>query len=148
MTVSAAEGYSNPVRGGFLDSMPTLPWTSGPYVDDAPLHVLTSTLPLNRYLDVPRFLHWTLKIRKQLRDAPGLAGYSLDARLPHKTFWTLSAWQDREAMEQFVRSGAHAAMLADMAGRLGPSRFVESTAARADLPLDWSAARQRVGNAD
>ena len=128
--------------------MPTLPWTSGPYVDDAPLHVLTSTLPLNRYRDVPRFLRWALKIRKQLRDAPGLAGYSLDARLLRKTFWTLSAWQDREAMQRFVHSGAHAAMLADMTGHLGSSRFVESTAARADLPLDWAAARQRVADAD
>lgn len=127
--------------------MPTLPWTSGPYRDDAPLHVLTSTLPLNRYLDVARFLRWTLKIRKQLRDAPGLAGYSLDAHLLRKTFWTLSAWQDRDAMERFVRSGAHAAMLADMAGRLGPARFVESTAVRADLPLDWGAARRRVEDA-
>jgi hypothetical protein len=117
-------------------------------VEEASLHVLTSTLPLNRYLDVARFLRWTLKIRKQLRDAPGLAGYTLDARLLHKTFWTLSAWQDREAMQRFVRSGAHAAMLADMAGRLGPSRFVESTASRADLPLDWAAARQRVADAD
>jgi hypothetical protein len=126
--------------------MPTLPWTSGPYVDEGPLHVLTSTLPLNRYLDVPRFLRWTLRIRKQLRDTQGLAGYSLDAKLRHKTFWTLSAWQDREAMEAFVRSGAHAAMLADMAGRLGQSRFVESTAIRADLPLDWAAARRRVAD--
>jgi hypothetical protein len=128
--------------------MPTLPWTNGPYVDEGPLHVLTSTLPLNRYLDVPRFLRWTLRIRRQLRDAPGLAGYSLDAKLLHKTFWTLSAWEDHEAMERFVRSGAHVAMLADMAGRLGPSRFVESTATRANLPLDWAAARRRVADAD
>ena len=50
-------------------------------------------------------------------------------------------------MERFVRSGAHDAMLADMAGRLGPARFVDSTAARADLPLDWAAARRRVDDA-
>ena len=48
------------------------------------------------------------------------------------------------AMQWFVRSGAHAAMVADMAGRRGPARFVESTAVRAGLPLDWAGARRRV----
>jgi hypothetical protein len=124
--------------------VPALPWTSGRYRDDQPLHVLTSTLPLKRYRDVLRFLLWTRKIRAQLVSDPGCAGFTLDAHLLSKTFWTLSAWQDREAMQRFVHSGAHAEMLADMGGRLGASRFVESVATRADLPLDWSAARARV----
>jgi hypothetical protein len=71
--------------------MPALPWTTGPYaVGDAQLHVLASTLPLARYRDLPRFLRWTMKIRKQLATADGLAGYSLDAHLLRKTFYTLS----------------------------------------------------------
>lgn len=128
--------------------MPALPWTTGPYTPgDTQLHVLTSTLPLNRYRDVPRFLRWTMRIRKQLATADGCAGYSLDAHLLRKTFYTLSAWQDRDAMIGFVRSGRHAAMLADMAGRLGTSTFVESTAGAADLPLDWPAAKQRLADA-
>ncbi len=128
--------------------MPAMPWTSGPYHEDRPLHVLTSSLPLNHYRDVPRFLRWALKIRTQLRADPGCAGFTLDAHLLSKTFWTLSAWQDRGAMERFVHTGAHAAMLADMAGRVGPSRFVDSTAARSDLPLDWDAARERIADRD
>src|SRR5690349_11690226 len=101
--------------------MPTLPWTVCRYhpAADESLHVLTSTLPLQSYRDVPRFLRWTLRIRKQLADAEGAAGYSLDARLLRKTFYTLSAWSDAEAMNRFVHSGEHARMLADMAGRLG-----------------------------
>jgi hypothetical protein len=73
--------------------VPTLPWTVCRYqpTADEPLHVLTSTLPLQRYRDVPRFLRWTLRIRKQLAAAEGAAGYSLDARLLRKTFYTLSA---------------------------------------------------------
>jgi len=123
--------------------MPALPWTTGPYaVGDAQLHVLASTLPLARYRDLPRFLRWTLKIRKQLATADGLAGYSLDAHLLRKTFYTLSAWKDRDAMNRFVHSGQHAAMLADMAGRLGKSTFTESTTPASAVPLDWAAARQ------
>jgi quinol monooxygenase YgiN len=126
--------------------MPALPWTTGPFnpTEDRELHVLTSTLPLTRYRDVPRFLRWAMQIRKQLATTEGCAGYSLDARLLRKTFYTLSAWQDRDAMNRFVRSGRHAAMLADMAGRLGQSTFVESSINRTGLPLDWPAAKQRL----
>jgi hypothetical protein len=129
--------------------MPALPWTKGSFnpTGDRELHVLTSTLPLTRYGDVPRFLRWAMQIRKQLATTEGCAGYSLDARLLRKTFYTLSAWEDREAMDRFVRSGRHAAMLADMAGRLGQSTFVESSAPATELPLDWSAAKQRLTNA-
>jgi hypothetical protein len=129
--------------------MPVLPWTTGPFDPrgDRELHVLTSTLPLTRYRDVPRFLRWAMQIRKQLATTDGCAGYSLDARLLGKTFHTLSAWQDRDAMNRFVHSGRHAAMLADMAGRLGQSTFVESSAHADGLPLDWAAAKQRLINA-
>jgi hypothetical protein len=120
--------------------MPAVPWTTGQYTAaaDAQLHVLSSTLPMLRYRDVPRFLRWTMKIRKQLASADGCAGYRLDAHLLRKTFYTLSAWQDRDAMNRFVHSGWHAAMLVDMAGRLGKPKFVETAARPGDLPLDWA----------
>lgn len=128
--------------------MPALPWTTGPYrpADDTTVHVLTSMLPLHRYRDVPRFLTWTRKIRTQLRTADGCAGYSLDARPLRKTFYTLSAWSDPEAMNRFVHSGQHADMLADMAGRLGQPTFVEYAEPGAALPLDWTAAKHRLAD--
>ena len=128
--------------------MPALPWTTGPFRpdDNKTLHVLASMLPLRRYGDIVRFLRWTGKIRKQLVSADGCAGYSLDARLLRKTFYTLSAWSDAEAMNRFVRSGQHAAMLADMAGRLGQATFVESSAKSSALPLDWASAKQRIAD--
>ena len=50
-------------------------------------------------------------------------------------------------MNRFVHSGRHAAMLADMAGRLGQSTFVESSTPADGLPLEWAAAKQRLINA-
>ena len=50
--------------------------------------------------------------------------------LLRKTFYTLSDWQVRDAMNRFVRSGRHAAMLPDMAGSLGQSTFVSA-------PVQW-----------
>jgi hypothetical protein len=38
-----------------------------------------SRLPLRRYRDIPGFLRDTRTVRAQLREAPGLAGYSLRA---------------------------------------------------------------------
>jgi quinol monooxygenase YgiN len=128
--------------------MPALPWTRGRYRpdDDTTLHVLASMLPLLRFGDIPRFVRWTAKIRRQLVTAEGCAGYSLDARLLRKTFYTLSAWTDAEAMNRFVRSGSHALMLADMGGRLGEATFVESSVTSSALPLEWAAAKQRLSD--
>ncbi len=119
---------------------------TGPYQsgDDTSVHVLTSMVQLRRYTDIPRFVGWANKIREQLATADGCAGYSLDARLLRKTFYTLSAWSDPEAMNRFVHSGQHAAMLTDMAGRLGRPAFVESSTKGSALPLDWAAAKQRL----
>jgi hypothetical protein len=63
--------------------MPALPWTTGPFnpKGNRELHVLTSTLPLTRYRDVPRFLRVAMQIRKQLATTDGCVGYGLDARL-------------------------------------------------------------------
>lgn len=129
--------------------MPTLPWTTCSYqpTDEASLHVLASKLPLNRLRDLPRFMRWGSRIRRQLASAEGCAGYSLDAQLTSKSFFTLSAWSSPEAMNAFVRSGAHAQMLSDMAGRLGTATFVESAASARQLPLDWAAAKQRLATA-
>jgi heme-degrading monooxygenase HmoA len=107
-------------------------------------HCLASALPLNRYRDVPRFLKWTLRIRRQLKTMPGLVGYSLKANLFRKTFATLSVWESPQAMMAFVRSGDHQKMLVDMKGRLGTSRIVEWKARDKDLPLTWKIAVEKL----
>lgn len=129
--------------------MPTLPWTTCSYqpTEESSLHVLASALPLSRFRDIPRFIRWASRIRRQLATAEGCAGYSLDAQLTRKHFFTLSAWSSPEAMNAFVRSGAHAQMLTEMAGRLGTPTFVESAASPQQLPLDWTAAKQRLTEA-
>ena len=63
-----------------------------------------------------------------------------------KTFWTQSAWADHDAMPRFVHSDQHAAMLADVAGRVGNPSFVDLTVHQADLPLDWTTARARIAD--
>lgn len=67
--------------------MPALPWTSISTAETGTqLTVMASRLPLRAHRHIPGFLRWTLRIRHQLAQTPGLVGYSLDAHLLGKTF--------------------------------------------------------------
>lgn len=124
--------------------MTTLPWIKKTHQSQEYFHCLASVLPLKHYRDIPRFLFWTIRIFWQLKTAKGLVGFSLKAELTKKRFWTLSAWESQEDMMNFVRNGFHGAMLPDMRGRLGQSKFQEWEAKTEDLPLTWKLARQRL----
>ena len=125
--------------------MPALPWLKASAADsDTELTVMASRLPLQAYRHIPGFLRWTMRIRGQLAEALGLVGYSLDARLVRKTFWTLSAWTSREALEAFVRRDPHQAGTTAIRPQMGEPTFVFWTATPKDLPLRWDEARARI----
>lgn len=125
--------------------MPALPWFRVAADDPGTaLTAMASRLPLRSYRHIPGFLRWTWRIRGQLSDAPGLVGYSLDARLFRKTFWTLSAWTSREAIEAFVRADPHQAGMAAIRPHMRGPSFVFWTAKPEDLPLRWDEARGRI----
>ncbi len=128
--------------------MPALPWLRGSAAPTTELElvVMASRLPLRHYRRIPAFLRWTLRIRGQLAEAPGLAGYSLDAKLLRKTFWTLSAWTSREAMEAFVGEEPHRSAMASIRPHMGESSFAFWTVRPAELPLKWGEARRRIAD--
>ncbi len=129
--------------------MPTLPWTpagraaaleSRPDAATACPLVLGSRLELGSYRDVPGFLRAALRIRKQVRRAPGALGVSLIAQPARKTFWTLSAWTDQRALDAFVRTPPHLDVMRQFRGRLVDPRFTTWSVAAADLPKPHSTA--------
>jgi hypothetical protein len=82
---------------------------------------MASRLELRQLRDVPPFLTAALRIRRQMLGSPGALGVSLIARPLHRTFWTLSAWQDQAALLAAVGrepQAAHEALPA-ADGRLG-----------------------------
>lgn len=126
--------------------MPPLPWTTISEVDaDTATVVMASRLPLRSYRKVPGFLRRTLQIRKQLAHAPGLVGYALDAQLFRKTFWTVSAWTSREALEQFAGADPHHTATDSIRPDMLPTTFVFWTVPAGDLPIAWADVRRRVG---
>src|ERR1700722_6468402 len=48
----------------------------------------------------------TLRIRRQLADAPGLVRWASVVAGPTE-FWTVTVWDSRHDMQEFMRSGAH-----------------------------------------
>ena len=125
--------------------MPALPWTKiSPPVPGREYVVMASRLPLARYRDVPAFLRATLAIRGQLGHASGLIGYSLDAHLAQKTFYTLSAWDSQDALDAFSHADPHRSRVSVIRPRMRPTTFTFWTVHGADLPISWTQARHRI----
>jgi hypothetical protein len=61
---------------------------------DAEVVALLTYLPLARWAAVPRFMRHSFDVQEQLKTSRGLVGYSLQAQLMARKFWTLSAWTD------------------------------------------------------
>lgn len=51
-------------------------------------------------------LRWSLKIRRQLREAPGCVRFASIIMGP-RDFWTITVWKNRDKMMDFMRSGEH-----------------------------------------
>ena|SRR5215475_387298 len=125
--------------------MPALPWvyrTRPPADRDCVM--MASRLPLQGYRYLPAFMRATMKIRRQLATADGLIGYALDAHPLAKTFWTLSAWESRAALDAFSRADPHRGQTDAIRPHMRPTTFVFWDARVGDLPGDWAEARRRV----
>lgn len=129
--------------------MPALPWKTFSRPDPARDYVvMASRLPLSRYRDLANFLRAATAIRTQLADAGGLIGYALDAHLARRTFWTVSAWDSRDALDAFSRADPHRSRVQVIRPRMRPTTFTFWTVSGADLPIGWTEVRRRVAAAD
>jgi hypothetical protein len=129
--------------------MPALPWTNFSPPDPARDYVvMASRLPLARYRDMLTFLRATMAIRTQLAKASGLVGYSLDAQLTRKTFWTVSAWASQDALDAFSRADPHRSRVGVIRPRMRPTTFTFWTARGTELPISWTEARRRIAATD
>lgn len=125
--------------------MPALPWVrvSEPEADITYL-VMASRLPLRSYAHLPSFMRATWRIRRQLAAADGLIGYSLDAKLLAKTFCTVSAWRDQEALDHFARAEPHRGLMTAIRPHMRPTTFVTWTATGSEIPVKWDTARRQM----
>jgi hypothetical protein len=125
--------------------MPVVPWKT--YESPTPgarYLALISYLPLKHFRAIPNFFRFSFEIQRQLRTAPGLIGYALEARPFSRKFWTLSAWQDEQSLQDFVGALPHSRVMKDLAPHMGKSQFAQWTVESPEIPLDWAAAKARI----
>lgn len=125
--------------------MPTLPWTSPvPVPAHAPASVMASRFEVRSLADVPRFLLGSLAAWRQVTTAPGAYGASLVARPLKRTFYTLSAWRDRDALYAYARAEPHRGIMEGLRPVMRGSTFAFWETTTDDLPPAWGDALRRL----
>jgi hypothetical protein len=81
---------------------------------------------------------------RHLAKSRGLIGYSLMAELLSKRFWTLSVWEDRQSLMDFVGEIPHSRIMQELAPHMDKSRFAEWMVRAAEIPIPWAVARQQT----
>lgn len=105
---------------------------------------MASRFQLGRRRDVLPFLLAALRIRRQMLGSPGAVGVSLIARPFAGTFYTLSAWSDREALDSAVAQQPHRDVMTRFRTRTEGSVFVFWRLGATHLPPRWDDARSRL----
>ncbi|MFF3861906.1 DUF3291 domain-containing protein [Streptomyces sp. NPDC002209] len=125
--------------------MPDIPWsTPTPPAPGTEVYVMASRFETETLAGAFRFFLRSPGIIRQIRSAPGAHGVALRARVFSRTFLTLSAWQDRDALHRFARSEPHRSSSRAAAAFMRESAFTFWTAPASALPITWAEAERRL----
>jgi heme-degrading monooxygenase HmoA len=125
--------------------MLTLPWvTPNKPEASAEAFVMASRLQVKSLMDVPGFLIRSLFAWRQVSKAPGAFGASLIADPFRGVFWTLSAWESREALYRFAATEPHRGIVRKLKPSMRISHFTFWTVDASQLPIKWKDAKQRL----
>ncbi|MFJ7587180.1 DUF3291 domain-containing protein [Streptomyces sp. NPDC097617] len=127
--------------------MPDIPWST-PHraAPDAEVYVMASRFETATLAGAVRFFLKAPGIILQIRKAPGAHGVALRARVLSRTFLTLSAWEDRDALHRFARSEPHRSGSRAASAYMKESAFTYWTVPAAELPLTWAEAERRLAD--
>jgi hypothetical protein len=102
-------------------------------------------LPLKSWRHMIPFQLMSSKVLKQTKQSRGILNYAARADFPKKHFWTLSIWEDRESMRQFVMAEPHATAMKKFEVWAGDgSAFADWTSSSSSI--DWEEAKRRLQN--
>lgn len=132
-------------RRGEGKTVPEMPWKQISEPDGGRDYLaLVTYLPLQRRRRFPSFVRSIQAVRGQLKDAPGLVGYSLKAKPLKLDFWTLSVWEDEGALQAFVPQNPHAGAMRLFGGGMANFRIERWTLAGTAVPPTWRDALARL----
>jgi hypothetical protein len=104
--------------------------------------VSVTRLRLRGVRDVPAFFWYNFVSKRQVVRTVGFCGgrVLIDA---HRTFWTLTAWEDERAMKAFRASGAHARVMPRLLHWCDEAAYAHWIPADYKLP-QWQEAYERL----
>ncbi|MGW2016161.1 DUF3291 domain-containing protein [Streptomyces sp. NPDC001927] len=125
--------------------MPTLPWTVPNQArPGTEAYVMASRFEVRSLADVPRFFLKSLAAWRQVKSAPGALGASLIAQPLKRTFYTLSAWENRDALYTYARTEPHRSITTALRPTMRASTFTFWQTPADQLPITWNEAKQRL----
>ena len=105
---------------------------------------LISFLPLKRYRKIPAFLRFSRQVARQLRGTRGLIGFSFRVKFLSRRFYTLSVWEDEQALMDFVGGNPHFDTMQVLGPHMGSTKFVRWTVRGSGVPPSWREAVHRL----
>jgi len=118
--------------------MPSNPWVTIRKPEPGREYIaLLSFLPLKRLSALLEFLGYVRRIQAQLKQTPGVVGYSLYARPFQMKFWTLSVWESEAALMDFVDERPHSDVMTALQGKMGETRFIQWKMVGLQYPPSW-----------
>lgn len=126
--------------------MISLPWINGPAANTTPptlRTVMASRLELSHLRHVPPFLIASIRLRRAIAEADGAVGLGLRARPLARTFWTLSAWSDQQALQAYNQSPLHRGIVERFRPHIASSTF-RFYAVEDGMPPRWDDALRRL----
>ena len=130
--------------------MPAIPWRNLSLIEpEREYLVMASRLPLKTHRRIPKFVRLTLAVSRQLHRTSGLVGYSFLARPISKTFWTMSAWEDRRALAAFTRTMPHLQVMKELQTHMmSTTKFTQWTIPGSSFPVSWVEALAQLDQED
>jgi heme-degrading monooxygenase HmoA len=104
--------------------------------------VSATRLRVRAWRFLPGFVIQALRSNRQARRADGNLGTLLLAEA-HRTFWTLTAWNDEAAMRKFMLAGPHGSKMKKLMTWCDEAAVAHWTQANSELPT-WAEAHRRL----
>ena len=86
---------------------------------------LLSYLPLKSYRKTLDLTRRAGQVAGQLADTSGLIGFTFRAKILGHRFWTLSVWEDEDALMAFVGKDPHRGTMAALGSYMEDPRFTD-----------------------
>lgn len=88
------------------------------------------------------FWDHTYQVVESLPDHHGYLGHRVRKKLFINEAWTMTVWEDEDALNKFVRGSQHGKAMANGLAAVKKARFVRFALPRSETPIDWKTTEQ------